>query len=226
LKRIVLATANFVQAADALTDESFHGGLHLDICAGLADIDPFIGDYAPVFFMYTFYAHLYAAQMYANKLFDTDGNAVSVPKFLEMARLRSSKFKHGAEREVLAFIDEANEAIETKLASTIRVLRTRRNKYLAHLSQELAFERVKLQRAKAVTLPQIREVLYEGGKIVNGLLRMWNRSTNQLRETHNDDYKKVVSSMSKQLCAEITAHEEEFARYGATGKLRRPKDCP
>lgn len=31
MKRVLLATADFVKAADALTDESFHGGVHLAI---------------------------------------------------------------------------------------------------------------------------------------------------------------------------------------------------
>lgn len=226
MKRYQLATADFVKAADALTDESFHGGVHLGIAEGLADMDLFIGNYAPVFFTYSFYGHLYAAQMYANKVFDSHADAVTVPKFLDMARMRSGKFKFGAEKEVLAYIKEAQTHIREKLDPTIDVLNKRRNKFLAHLSPELAFEREKLQKAKTVTMPQIREVLYDGGRIVNGLLRMWNNSSNQLRETNIDDYRKVVSSMSKQLCAEIQAHEAEFAKNGATGRLPRPKDCP
>src|SRR5258708_4220806 len=186
MKKRDLASADFVKAADALTNESFHGGVHLAICEGLADMDPFIGNHAPVFFTYTFYGHLNSAQMYANKLFDTHGDAVTVRKFLEMARLRSGKFRHGAEKDVLAYIADAETAIKKKLEPTIKVLSSRRNKFLAHISAELVFEREKLQRAKAVTMPQIREVLYEGGKIVNGLLLMWNNSVNQLREPHTD----------------------------------------
>lgn len=226
MKRILLATADFVKAADALTDESFHGGVHLAICEGLADIDPFIGNHAPVFFTYTFYGHLYAAQIYANKLFDTHGGAVTVPKFLEMARMRSSKFKSGTEKEVLAYVRKAEAYIRNKLKPTIAVLNSRRNKYLVHISPELAFERDKLQRAKAVTMAQIKEVLYDGGRIVNGLLHLWSNRSNQLRESNRDDYKKVVSLMSKQLCAQIKALEKEFAKHGLRRPLPRPRDCP
>ena len=102
MKKHQLAAADFVKAADALTNESFHGGVHLAICEGLPDMDPFIGNHAPVFFTYTFYGHLYSAQMYANKLFDAHSGAFPVPKFLEMARLWSSKFRHAAENKVLA----------------------------------------------------------------------------------------------------------------------------
>ncbi|HXL21534.1 MAG TPA: hypothetical protein VOA78_03635 [Candidatus Dormibacteraeota bacterium] len=226
MKNLLLATADFVKAASALTDESFHGGVHLAICEGLADMDPFIGNYAPVFFIYTFYGDIYAAQMYANKLFDTHGEAITIPKFLEMARLKASKFKHGAEKVVLAYIAEADNAIKDQLHPTIEALRGRRNKFLAHISPELAFEREKLQKAKAVTMPQIREVLYEGGKIVNGLLLMWNNSANQLRETNRDDYKTVVSIVNKHLCDEANRHEAEFGRHGLSGRVPRPRKCP
>lgn len=225
MKKYQLATADFVKVANALTDESFHAGVHLGIAEGLADIDPFIGDYAPVFFSYTFYGHMYSAQMYANKLFDSHDSAVTVPKYLDMARIRSSKFRFGAQKEVLEYIREAEDHIEQRLEPTIKVLNRRRNKFLAHLSPEFTFEREKLQKAKSITIPQIKEVLYEGGKIVNGLLRMWNRSSNQLRETNTDDYRKVASAMSKQLCAEIQAYEAEFAKHGLTRPLPRPRDC-
>lgn len=216
--------ADFIKAADALTNEAFHGGVHLDICEGLGEMDPFIGNHAPVFFTYTFFGHLHSAEMYANKLFDTDARAFPVSKFLEMARLRSSKFPHATEKEVLAYMAEAKDSI-AKLTPTIEILRKRRNEFLAHISPTLVFNRELLEQAKSLTLPQIREVLYGGGKIVNQLLHMWNRSVNQLRETHTDDYKKIVSIVSKQLCAEIKAHEAEFARYGMNQPLPRPRDC-
>ncbi len=224
MKRHELATADFVKAADALTNESFHGGIHLAICEGLADMDPFIGNHAPVFFTYTFYGHLYSAQMYANKLFDTHSGAFPVSKFLEMARLRSSNFQRASKKEVLAYIAEAEAAI-SELMPTIKVLRRRRNDFLAHISPSLAFTPEQLRQAKTLTMPEIREVIYGGGKIVNRFLIMWNNSSNQLRETQTDDYKKVVSIVTKHLCEEAKAYDAEFAKYGAS-KVPRPRNGP
>jgi hypothetical protein len=224
MKRHELATADFVKAADALTNESFHGGIHLAICEGLADMDPFIGNHAPVFFTYTFYGHLYSAQMYANKLFDTHSGAFPVLKFLEMARVRSSKFQRASEKQFLAYIAKA-EAVISKLMPTIRVLRKRRNDFLAHISPTLVFTPEQLRQAKTLTMPEIRDVVYSGGRIVNQLLIMWNNSSNQLRETHTDDYKKVVSIVTKHLCEEAKAYDAEFGKYEAS-KVPRPRDCP
>lgn len=223
LKKHQLASFDFVRAADALTNESFHGDAHLAICEGIAEMDPFVGNYAPVFFMYTFYGNLYSAQMHANKLFDTHRNAVTVPKFLEMARLQSSKFQHANQTEVRSRVAEAESVIK-RLTPTIKVLRNRRNDFLAHISPKLAFTPEQLQHTTKLTVPQIREVLYEGGKIANQILIMWNKSTNQLREPHADDYKKIVSLASKQLCSEIKAHE---AKYNDRSLLpsQRPRGC-
>jgi hypothetical protein len=142
-----------------------------------------------------------------------------------MARLRGSKFRFATENEVLECIAEAEREIHS-LRITLDVLRNRRNKFLAHISPELVFKPETLRRAKSVTMPQIREVLYAGGNIVNRFLCQWSHTTNQLLETHSDDYKKIISLVSKQLCAEIKAHEAEFAAHGALDKpLPRPRDC-
>jgi len=225
MKKAQMATADFVKAADALTNESFHGSVHLAICEGLVEMDAFIGSQAPVFFAYTISGHLSSAQMYANKLFDTHGNAVSILKFLDMADLRSSKFPGKSQRDLQGEIAEAKSVI-SKLQPAIKVLRQRRNDFLAHLSPKVAFTPELLQHTAKVNLPQIKEVLLEGGKIVNRFLIMWNGSSNFWGGTHVDDYKKVISWASKQLCAEIQAHEAEFAKYGVSQRLLRPKDCP
>jgi hypothetical protein len=226
MKKHRLLTADFAKTADALANESFHGIIHLDICEGLGEMDPFIGNYAPVFFTYTFYGHLYAAQMYAIKLFDTHGAAFTIPKYLEMARLRKDRFRHASEAEVLEGIAEAGVVIK-RLTPAINVLRRRRNDFLAHISESLVFKSEELQLAKTLTIGQIRDVLLEGARVVNSLLLMWNKCANQLLDRDSDDYKKVVSIVNKQLCAEAKEHDEEFGRYGLTiPSHARPRDCP
>lgn len=168
---------------------------------------------------------MYSAQMRANELFDTHTSAASIWNFLEMARVRKRQFQRATEKEVQSLIAEAESVIEN-LNPTIKVLRQRRNDFLAHLSPKLAFTPELLQKATRLTIPQIGEVLYEGGKMVNQFLHVWNASQNQLREANSDDYKKIVGLVSKQLCAEIQAHERKFKKYGMSQRLPRPKDCP
>jgi AbiU2 len=208
-----LDTFDFVQVATALTNESYTGTVHLSICKGVSEMDPFIGSQAPMFFNSAFYGNLYAAQMYATKLFDTDHRAFTVPRFIEMACRRRKKFQNGSEAQVLACLAEA-EATRSKLEPAIQTLRGRRNKHLAHISEELVFKASELRRSQRLTMNQIEEVLYEGGKIVNQFLILWNGSSHQLRDSHADDYKRVISLMSKQLCAEADAGPKPSSMVG------------
>jgi hypothetical protein len=125
-------------------------------------MDPFIFNRIPIFFSYTFYGHLYSAQMYACKLFDKDTDSITVPKFLRMARKSGSKFKHDGEKAVLAYLDKA-EGILRELTPTIGILRNRRNDFLVHLSPTFVFNRELLELGPKVALAQIQEVLHEGG---------------------------------------------------------------
>lgn len=224
MKKRLLMTGDFEKVANALASQSFHGGIHLDICEGLFKMDPFIGDHTPVFWMYTFYAHLDAAQMYAIKLFDSHSDAVTVPQFVEMARVRASKFAHAAEKDVLDCIKRSETRI-IELNPTIEVLRKRRNNFIAHISPTLVFNRELLQREKSVSMPQIREVLLGGGHILNGLLQLWCRTSNQLRDSNSDDYKKVIAIINKHLCDEADRHEAEYNRHGLNARIPRPKNC-
>jgi hypothetical protein len=220
-----LASADFDKAADVLTTESLHGKIHLGICQGLLEMDPFIFDRVPIFFSYTFYGHLYSAQMYACKLFDKDIASFTVPKFLRMARDRGSKFKHEGEKLVLAYLDEA-DAIIKRLATTIDILRDRRNNFLVHLSPTFVFNRELLEQGPKVALTQIQDVLHEGERLVNELWWKWNKSSNPLRESDGQDYKHAFSLMNKQLCAEAKAYDAEFGQHGVIPANARPRDCP
>jgi hypothetical protein len=224
MKKMLLITGDFEKAANALADECFHGGIHLDICEGLLKMDPFIGNHAPVFWMYTFYAHLNAAQMFAIKLFDTHSDAVTVPQFVEMARLRASKFAHATEAQVLECISQAEVQV-AELQPSIKILRDRRNDFIAHISSTLVFNRKLLEQGKLLTMPQIREVLLSGGHILNDFLQIWCKKSNQLRDSDSGDYKKVVAIVSKHLCDEAARYEAEFNRHGGNVRVPRPGDC-
>jgi hypothetical protein len=225
LEESSLTTADFDKAADVLTTEALHGKIHLGICQGLLEMDPFIFNRIPIFFSYTFYGHLYFAQMYACKLFDKDTDSITVPKFLRMARKSGSKFKHDGEKAVLAYLDKA-EGILRELTPTIGILRNRRNDFLVHLSPTFVFNRELLELGPKVALAQIQEVLHEGGRLVNELWWKWNRRSNPLRESDGQDYKHAISLMNKQLCAEAKEYDAEFGRHGPRPANARPRDCP
>jgi hypothetical protein len=72
---------------------------------------------------------------------------------------------------------------------------------------------------------QIREVLLSGGHIVNDSLQLWCKTSSRLRDSHSDDYKKVVAIVNGHLCDEADRLEAEFNRHGLNPKIPRPRDC-
>jgi hypothetical protein len=223
-RRQNLKSIDFMQVSITLINEAYHGHGHLAICEGLGKVDPFILSYAPVFFRYTYYGNLFTAQMHAIKLFDKDNKAYTVPKYLEMARLRAREFPHSFEADVLQYLAGADAEV-AKLHPTIMELRRRRNSFLAHISEQLVLKETELQAA-TLTIDQVREVLSTAGQIVNGLTLMWDNSMAQIIPSHTDDYKKVISFVNEALCKRADQEDAEFAQHGVDFKVPRPRDCP
>jgi len=221
-----LKKIDFEKVADALMNETHQGQVHLDICEGLTKADPFILNQTPVFWQYTIGGHMYCAMMYAIKLFDTHGDAYTVPKFLEMAKLRADKFAQGSAKEVLELVADG-ELEMVQLKATIKELRRRRNHTLAHISEELVL-REEQESERILTIEQVRTVLLAAGKIVNSLTERW-AGFISVGFPSTDDYRRVVSMVNEYLCEQARQHDEEFTKYGEQFKLpdyARPRDCP
>jgi hypothetical protein len=215
---------DFHDIAEALSNEAFLGNVHLDICEGVAEVDPIIGNYAPTFFTYTYYAHLNAAQMYAAKLFDAHPNAVTIPLFLQMCCERKNEFKHATATKVSDCVAKAEVVIQ-EIRQTIEILHRRRNNFLAHISHVLVFEREKLSQGPPLTTREIRAVLRGGGRIVNDLLFMWCQEAYPISDSNTADYKVVVNMMCDRINAKIDADEAEIRGYGSGFKIPRPNRC-
>jgi hypothetical protein len=223
-QRHKLKSIDFMQVSITLINEAYHGHGHLAICEGLGKVDPFILNYTPVFFRYTYYGNLFTAQMHAIKLFDKDNKAYTVPKYLEMARLRAKEFPHSFEPDVLQYLADADADV-ARLQPTITELRRRRNSFLAHISEQLVLKETELQ-AGTLTIDQVREVLSTAGRIVNGLTLMCDNSMTQIVPSHTDDFKNVISIVNDALCRKADQEDAEFAQYGVDFKVPRPRDCP
>lgn len=111
MKKKQYLTADYEKAATALTHEIFSGNVHLDICERVGAMDPLLGNCAPTFFTYTYYAHLNAAQLYAHKLFDSHNESFTILKLLEMSRMRLKDFRNGTPAQVEQYLDQLDTVI-------------------------------------------------------------------------------------------------------------------
>jgi len=106
-----------------LFDEAHKGQVHLHILDGLNHVDPYILNQAPMFWLFTTWAHAIAAVLAATKLFDPDDRAFPVPRFFYMARMRAEEFAPGRKEAMLKLVDEGQtryEALEPKIISLAR----------------------------------------------------------------------------------------------------------
>jgi hypothetical protein len=65
--------------------------------------------------------------------------------------------------------------------------------------------------------------LLKGGRIVNQLSSMWCGTSNQILDSHTDDYKVVVEMMHKQMMLEADEQEAEARTHNYDLKVPRPK---
>jgi hypothetical protein len=220
-----LKNIDFEKVANALMNETHQGQVHLDICEGLDQGRSFhLESQSGLLAVHHLGTHVlpddvrYQALRYAR-------SAYTVPKFLEVTKLRADKFAHGSAKEVLEIV--ADDEVEiVALKGTIKELRRRRNHILAHISEELVL-REKQERERILTIEQVRTVLLAAGKIVNSLTIKWGGFVT-LGFPSTDDYRRVVSMVNKYLCEQARQHDEEFTKYGEQFKVpdyARPRDC-
>jgi hypothetical protein len=223
MKKRDMMTCYFKVAAEALCNGVLQGNLHLDLCKGIGRIDPLIGNYAPMFFTQTYFAHLYEAQLYAYKLFDSQKDTVTVPKYLVMSGMRRQEFM-ASQLEVMDEIAKAGKVIET-LRPTIKILELRRHKYLAHTSQHLVFDRDSFLTGEPLNYEMVRAVLMMAGNIVNNLFWLYCERRDPIVDHQTDDYKRAINLMCDQMCVKADKVDDDARRVGWNRPSPRPKPC-
>jgi hypothetical protein len=141
-----------------------------------------------------------------------------------MSRLRIGAFKNADRDAVNKYLDEA-DGIMGKLWPVRDILKKRRDRFIAHISPTLVFNREELVKGPSLTFEQIREVLVEGGRIVNQLLQFWKNEAHQIRDHHSEDVKNVIKLMCKQIHAQADADDAERKRHNYNVPVLRPAPC-
>ena len=203
-----------------LMDECIHGNMHLHLCREIGRMDPVVGNLAPVFFNFSYFSHLNAALMCANRLFDDSGT--SVETLLSWADSNAVKFAFGPVEDVKRKICEARIQL-AKLHKVQKCLKIRRNNFLAHNSEEAIFNPEGMFQKAGVTYKELQQVFDEAAMAINNLDELWSGTTTTPRLLNEDDFKRVCELIAKQHCAEIKAHETEFGIFGLISE--RPCGC-
>jgi hypothetical protein len=222
---LILESMDFDKYVKVLFDEAHRGQVHLEILEGLNHVDPFVMSQAPMFWLFTIWAHAQVATMSATKLFDRTDDAFPLPNFFYMSKLRVEEFVPADKKEETLQAIEAGVLRYEKLEPEIKTLITLRNKMYAHISEELIRGTLKIPEIK-VLISHIRSVLNESSLLLNSLTSLCRGALWASFSTSNSsDFTKVVDMLTDSLCREADRRDEEYKRYGGSFRSPRPRDC-
>lgn len=162
----------------AVVLEVQYAKLHLDFArkiAKAAEIASKTLERAPVFFAFTFRAHLESAYLRAARLFDSQPDTIRISEVIQMAGMKAGKFKSANASEVRQKITawKADIAIVDPLLKNLRDLR---NSLIAHLESVVVLDPNEIARVVAVNFDDISKILGVADKIVRGVLRAYNNA--------------------------------------------------
>jgi hypothetical protein len=196
-----------------LTEMVVLGKAHVAIGRGIAEEaggDPVIAQVAPTFWGMTLTAHLDMAQLLAYKLFDTQGNAMTIEGLLATAEEHCSAFEHAAPEEVQAIVQIARVQIGN-LDRPLKLVRAKRNRILAHSDPTIITDPARLEKEVKVTLPDLNQIFFVAGSVLNEISRVFKDTTSIMEIIGGKDYKSVIDLVSDAKSAQVDAWEKEFS---------------
>lgn len=206
---------------DALEKQVLVGRTYLDVASGLLKSDPVLLQVSPTFFGLTIDGSLELSQMAAARLYDTTKDAMTVPKMLRRAEMETTSFQRGTKDELKQAIADADAAID-KLKPVLAAIRTRRNKWLAHLDPGTIRDPKALEALAKLTMPELEMVFKETERILLGLSSLYDGTIGDLKYIGWDDYEVALNWIRLAKCAHIEKYESEFhTKWDGP----RPKDC-
>jgi hypothetical protein len=167
-----VASPTIEQFIASLSMEVAFGRAYGFIVHGLSTADRAILDAAPLFFDLSLGAHADASLMCANRLFDKNSAAVSIPRLLQAASKCAGTFRSANVQEVRQLL-AASEARVIKIEKTLKAVRTRRNKTLAHTAPDTLSDPATYKEQGHVTYRELGEVFEEAAIIVDSMSRAY-----------------------------------------------------
>jgi hypothetical protein len=195
-----------------LTETVVLGKAHVTIGRGIAEQaggDSVIAQVAPTFWGMTLTAHLDVAQLLAYKLFDTQGNAMTIESLLDTAEEHPDAFPHATPEEFRAIIGVARAHIKN-LDSQLKPIRAKRNRVLAHADPTIIINPEKLAKEVKVTFSDLNQIFFFSGNILNEISRTFKDATSIMEIIGADDYKSAIDLIRDAKNAQVDAWEKEF----------------
>jgi AbiU2 len=216
-----MAALTLKQTLDALRQQALVGKSYLNVAKGLLKADPFILQTAPTFFGLSINGSLELAQMTVARLYDKTRGAVTIRTMLRDAPLQLSTFRNATEDEARTAIHKSRQRIAA-IEPILKVIRRRRNEWLAHLDPKTVTNPAALAARAKLTIPDLEKAFKETEAIIVELYSRHQGVYGELEFIGGDDYEAALNWIRSAKCTFAENYEKEFG-HPLDGS--RPKDC-
>jgi hypothetical protein len=205
---------DFRKAFDRVRNQVVMGNAHLDLWKGLSrrlgDEKRLVVNTAPTFFGLTLESHLNAAFLYAAKVFDTHRSSLTLRAILRYAEANKGGLSAEASREVERIARESDAEL-TKLESSLKAVRTRRNKLIAHLDPAVVSKPGEIAKQSQLTVDDLQNVFVVAWRILNGVSVPYWEFSASLKLMDVDDFEHALNLIEREKHRQLAEYE---AMYG------------
>jgi hypothetical protein len=212
MKEQIDSLARFRGEFERVRNQVLMGNAHLELWLRLSkrlgsDPKRLAANAAPTFFGMTLESHLNTAFLYAARIFDTHRDALTLRTILVRASNNRGSLSAVAAVEIDAHIKNS-EGKFTELEASLRAVRTRRDKVLAHLDPKVLSEPDEVAKESEITVDELQKIFVVAWEILNGVSDPYWGLSASLKLIDVDDYETaldLIEAAKKRQLAEIEA---------------------
>jgi hypothetical protein len=229
----IVDSAEFQNLLEALASELVEANIHFKLYADLTGV---ISEYqeeynqSTAFWSLTFQAHLDVAVFRLCKIYDQHTKALNLKNLLDTIKANIFVFDTRNFRERLkdnpfveSLSDESRKPDEKQLETDlvyvseenplVKHLIVWRNNFFAHRSAKNVITKRNLAEDFPLTIPDVKELLVEGMKLINRYSNLFRASTYSTNIVGRDDFKFVLECIRGYLAMDERRIEEERKRW-------------
>jgi AbiU2 len=151
-----------------------------------------------------------AALLCAAKVFDTHRNSLTLRAILRYAEVNKGGLSAVALREVERILRDSDSEL-TRLESSLKAVRTRRNKLIAHLDPAVVSNPEEIAKQSQITVDDLQNVFIVAWRILNGISVLYWDLSASLRLIDVDDFEHALNLIEREKHRQLAEYE---AKYG------------
>jgi HEPN superfamily AbiU2-like protein len=202
----------FGKIFDSVCNEVVMGNAHLELWRGLAKRlreSPFVANTARTFFGMTLESHLDTAFLYAAKIFDRNRGSLSLWTVLRYAE-ENKRSLPGETSTVIERVVAGSRVELTKLDDSLKAVRTRRDKVIAHLDAQFVSNPEKVAEQSQIAVNDLQKIFVVAFRLLNNISIPYWQSSASLELIGVNDFEHALQLIEREKKRERAEYEAEF----------------